>query len=164
MKDNKAVRIILLLLLVIWMSVIFVMSAQPADKSSQVSGGFVSKIIGVIFRDFENFSDEIQAKLTNTITFIVRKAAHFLEFGVLGTLTAITTFTFKNANLYLKTFVSAVFCLLYAISDEVHQYFVPGRSGQVSDVALDTFGALCGAVFAVIIIVLLKKYKEKHTT
>lgn len=39
---------------------------------------------------------------------------------------------------------SLVFCILYAISDEVHQVFVPGRGAQVTDVLIDSFGAFIG--------------------
>ncbi|GAA4069041.1 hypothetical protein GCM10022410_13710 [Amphibacillus indicireducens] len=35
-------------------------------------------------------------------------------------------------------------CVLFAISDEVHQLFVPGRAGQVMDVVIDTTGAIAG--------------------
>ena len=40
--------------------------------------------------------------------------------------------------------LSFIICLLYAISDEVHQTLIPGRSGEVSDVILDTIGASIG--------------------
>ncbi|MGV8147186.1 MAG: VanZ family protein [Alkaliphilus sp.] len=35
-------------------------------------------------------------------------------------------------------------CVLYAISDETHQIFVPGRSAQVSDILIDSVGAAVG--------------------
>jgi VanZ family protein len=37
-----------------------------------------------------------------------------------------------------------VFCVLYAVSDEVHQLFVPGRGAQVTDVLIDNAGAFVG--------------------
>ena len=49
------------------------------------------------------------------------------------------TINYKN-NIYIPIII----CILYAISDEIHQLFVPGRSGQVSDVLLDTLGAFTG--------------------
>ncbi|WP_243096886.1 VanZ family protein [Thermohalobacter berrensis] len=39
---------------------------------------------------------------------------------------------------------SFVFCILYAISDEVHQLFVPGRDAQITDVMIDSAGAFIG--------------------
>lgn len=39
-----------------------------------------------------------------------------------------------------------VFCALYACSDELHQYFVPGRSCRFFDVCVDSAGAFCGAL------------------
>jgi VanZ family protein len=52
----------------------------------------------------------------------------------------------------LRGFIfSLVFCVLYAISDEVHQLFVPGRGAQVTDVMIDSFGAFVGiGVYGVI--------------
>lgn len=40
--------------------------------------------------------------------------------------------------------LTILICILYAISDEVYQLFVPGRGGQVSDVILDIVGAIVG--------------------
>ena len=50
-------------------------------------------------------------------------------------------------EMFLPWFIAA----LYAASDEIHQLFVPGRSGQLSDVILDSAGALAGvAAFTVL--------------
>ena len=40
--------------------------------------------------------------------------------------------------------IAIAICVLYAISDEVHQLFVLGRCGQVRDVILDGFGSMVG--------------------
>ena len=42
--------------------------------------------------------------------------------------------------------MSFVFCVLYAISDEVHQYFVPGRAMMATDVLIDSIGAILGCL------------------
>ncbi len=159
MEGNKIVRIIAFLLLVLWMTVIFIMSAQPAKESSQTSSKFVSKVIDVVYSDFESFSVEEQTNITHSITFTVRKTAHFLEYFVLGALATIAVFTFKNGSIYLKILEATLFSVFYAVSDEVHQYFVPGRACRISDVCIDFVGSICAIVLATIVILVLKKHK-----
>lgn len=66
---------------------------------------------------------------------VLRKIAHVAEYAVLGALLARAT---ARANL--------AFALgtLYAISDEIHQSFVPGRAGSPLDVAIDAVGVTIG--------------------
>ncbi|MFR1872919.1 MAG: VanZ family protein [Coprococcus sp.] len=49
---------------------------------------------------------------------------------------------------------------LYAVTDEIHQLFVPGRSGQITDVILDSCGGLIGAVLSATILYLIRKRKK----
>ena len=60
---------------------------------------------------------------------------------------------------YLYWF-SYLFCLLYAISDEIHQLFINERSGQVTDVLVDMSGAIIASIFLYLIIK-IKKRKSK---
>lgn len=77
------------------------------------------------------------AALTETFS---RKAAHLVEYGVLAFLTLRALMA--SGVLRQKALRGAlVFCLFYAVSDEVHQSFVPGRYGKARDVALDGLGA-----------------------
>lgn len=160
MEGNKRVRVAAFLLLLFWMIVIFTMSAQPANESSQTSSKFVSKVIDVIYSDFEGFSVEKQTNITHSITFIVRKTAHFLEYFILGALAAITAFTFKKNSIYPKMLASALFSALYAVSDEVHQYFVPGRACRILDIGIDFAGSICAIVLMTIIILVAKRHKS----
>jgi VanZ family protein len=41
--------------------------------------------------------------------------------------------------------LAALFSILYAVSDEVHQLYVPGRNGSALDVGIDACGVLAGA-------------------
>ena len=65
----------------------------------------------------------------------LRKIAHALEYAVLGALLCRATSSPRLALL-----VGA----LYAVSDEVHQAFVPGRQGSPLDVAIDAVGVAAG--------------------
>lgn len=74
---------------------------------------------------------------------MLRKGAHFFAYLVLGILminglSSSDIYGFKGIGLAI------LICILYAISDEVHQLFDPGRGGQVSDVILDSAGAIIG--------------------
>lgn len=75
---------------------------------------------------------------------IIRKGAHFLEYAVLGVLMCRAA-TASGARPSLGTVVrTIVLCGLYASLDELHQMFVPNRTGAAADVALDTIGASAG--------------------
>jgi VanZ family protein len=71
--------------------------------------------------------------------FILPKTVHLVEFAVLG-------FLLMWAS--RREDVSLVLGIAYAASDEVHQRFVPGRHGSVSDVLIDTVGVAIGIYLA----------------
>lgn len=156
MSKVNITRIICYLLLVFWMLVIFVMSAQPAYESSQISGGIVSKIIAAFLHNFDSLSAENQENITHIVTIIVRKTAHFLEFFVLGALAFLSALMHKKYIFKIKIVSSFIFCLLYAISDEIHQLFVQGRACRIGDVCIDAAGSLV-AIMLLGLIVYFKK-------
>jgi VanZ family protein len=65
---------------------------------------------------------------------VLRKLAHVAEYGVLGALLARAV-----PELAAQWAGTA-----YAVADEVHQNFVPGRHGALLDVAIDASGVLAG--------------------
>jgi VanZ family protein len=67
---------------------------------------------------------------------VLRKLAHAAEFAVLG-------FLLMRATGRARVALAAG--ILYAISDEIHQEFVPGREGSPLDVAIDSIGVVTGA-------------------
>ncbi|MEM4367769.1 MAG: VanZ family protein [Candidatus Anstonellales archaeon] len=78
--------------------------------------------------------------------FILRKISHITEYAVLSILLVNALFVsicFKKSNIYLLSFVLGV---LYAISDEIHQYFVPGRFFSIVDILIDSIGVTIGIV------------------
>ncbi len=68
--------------------------------------------------------------------FTFRKLAHVGEFAVLG-------FLLARALARVPAFLVG---LAYAVSDELHQAFVPGRQGSARDVAIDALGVLIGVL------------------
>lgn len=126
------------ILAILWMALIFYLSHQPVTESNRISTGITEKIVSMV--DIDTGDTRL-----NMITFnyLVRKGAHFMAYFILGIL---TLNGLKGNKIYgFKGIALALFiCVLYAMSDEVHQLFVPGRSGQISDVILDSVGAITG--------------------
>ena len=117
---------------------IFMFSNQGSVKSTNKSQSFIMNTIVRIYKVFDkNISDERVEELVNKLDVPVRKTAHFLEFFVLGVLVFFSCKELKINNIYWMI----MFCFLYACSDEVHQVFVPGRSGNIIDVLIDSFGS-----------------------
>ncbi len=124
---------------------IFSFSAATASESSSVSEKITKVVVDVVKQTKSNASKDPswEKELFEICHKIVRKTAHFSLYAVLAVLTLLLVKSY-GAVWLLSGIISAAYCLLFAISDEVHQLFVDGRSGQVSDVFLDFCGALAG--------------------
>lgn len=137
-------KIIYTILIITWMFIIFMFSNQPANESSKLSDGFISTTIGNLYKIFDkNVTEEKLTQIKEKYTTPVRKTAHFSIYLVLGIL---TTLLIKEYNIENKKQIlfAVLICLLYATSDEIHQLFVPGRSGEIKDILIDTAGSSLG--------------------
>lgn len=120
---------------VLWMGFIFFLSHQEAGSSSQLSSGITRTLFNIINSTLPWLDLEL-----DFFHFLVRKGAHFTAYLILGILLAKAM-----KPLDRKTYFSIfLLCVLYAISDEFHQTFVSGRSGEVRDVLIDSTGSLTG--------------------
>ena len=127
------------------MVVIFSFSARPAEQSTGDSR-WAGHMIGQLFvPGFEDWSDKEQEAFAEKVDHPVRKTAHAMEYAVLGLLTA-GAYIRRGTSIRKGILVPWGIAALYAASDEFHQLFVPGRSGQVSDVVLDSAGVLAGVL------------------
>ena len=135
------IKMIKLLLVIFWMGLIFSFSSDPADVSTKKSDGVIIRAVE-LFLD-KDLSDEEKEDWTTTFIVPVRKGAHFFIYLVLGILIINLGREFFIIDKKL-VLLSLFLAFLYACSDEIHQLFVPGRSGQVSDVLLDTLGSFTG--------------------
>lgn len=120
------------ILVVLWMSIIFYLSHQPATSSNKLSSGITEWIIMTIERIVPNLNFDLR-----NLNHIIRKNAHFIAYLILGVLVV-------NGNKHTR--LAFLICVLYAISDEFHQLFVPGRAGQIKDVFIDSVGAFVGII------------------
>ena len=125
--------------LVVWMAVIF--SASSDTGSAQHSSRLFEPLMHWLFpRMAQPHVEEIH--------YLFRKCAHLSEFAILAVLVwrAIRHLSPK-AQLpwrWSQALLSLLLVAFYAASDEYHQTFVPGRTGQVSDVFVDLCGAAIG--------------------
>lgn len=154
---KKKSVIFLLLLSLIWMFVIFYFSSQPAEESTETSLMVGTAIGQVVVPGFSELPSSKQREYAESIEFPVRKAAHATEFAGLGVL-----YTGVMICLQRKRYwqLGWLFGTIYAATDEFHQLFVPGRSGQMQDVMLDGVGCLLGCL---IVGILYDRHKEKTT-
>ena len=138
---------VILILLILLMIAIFCLSAQPADESTITSGRFCRLAARLLFSNFHSMDSSTQKMIISGLTHIVRKAAHFTEYTVMGFLWYLLLRK-KRRNILLSIGATA----FYAASDELHQKFVAGRSGQISDVLLDTCGGCFGVFIAFVLL------------
>lgn len=122
------------------MIVIYLFSMMPAKQSDQTSGAFLNMVLSLM-RSFKD--GDISAEVAGLIHHLIRKCAHFLEYAILGGTVMFAIWNeWKEERwpLLLPLIISS----FYATTDEIHQYFVPGRWGTWTDVVIDSCGALCG--------------------
>lgn len=149
----KAAYILSAFLVIAMLCMIFCFSAADATHSSHLSEGVCIRLVREVSSVFsEQFPKERMLKIAAIIELPIRKCAHFSEYAVLSiTINLYLWVCFhmerlleaKKWKIFLK---SEVFCALYACSDELHQYFVPGRSCRFFDVCVDSTGAFFGAL------------------
>lgn len=161
-KKLIAVRTVLITLTALVMAVIFILSADNADESNEKSDLLADSFVYTVLSLFDLTDEEIQ-KVIDVSVFIVRKTAHFAEYCVLGFLISavFVSFYFKPKTNIPISFASGV---LYAVSDEIHQYFVPGRACMFKDVLIDSCGVACGIAALLFIVWLYNYIKTKKTS
>ncbi len=140
--------------LLLWMSMIFILSHQDATRSSQLSGGLMIAVMDALKELYRGISIEPE-----TLHFVLRKGAHFTAYLVLGVLAAYA----KKPEGRKEWIRILIICILYAAGDEYHQTFIPGRSGEYRDVLIDSAGSVTGILFYAVTFNLLKRRKRHRT-
>lgn len=127
-----------------WMAVIFYLSHQPGSASSDLSSGIVAALL--------NFMDQVAPNMefdVENFHSFIRKNAHFIAYFLLSllSLNAWRSSGFHGLKQLLLGFGMSV---LFAVSDEIHQLFIDGRSGEARDVLIDSAGAGLGMMVYII--------------
>ena len=139
-NKGKLLFIISWIAVLFWMLFIFNLSSQAADQSDKLSIGVTEIIVEAVEKVTPGYDLNIRE-----FNHILRKNAHFFAYLVLGVL--VVSALRQSGIKGLRAFALALsICVLYAVSDEVHQLFVPGRGGQAVDVLIDSAGAIFGIV------------------
>lgn len=129
-------------LALVWMCVIFAFSAQTSEESSEVSNDISYRIVNTTGLFFHLHIDEEKIReIANAMENFVRKTAHMTEYAILAVLLYVWLGRWRLSCLQ-RARTAAVLAVLYACSDEIHQLFVAGRAGRVSDVLIDSAGAV----------------------
>lgn len=134
------------ILFVLWTAFIFARSMQPAGLSNEES----EKVLSILE----------QLPSSGVSNHVVRKAAHVIEYAVLGCL-GWFAFDWHEKRRWERALFAQMACFFVALCDETIQLFVEGRGGKVSDVWLDAAGALGGVVVSVCVQRLYQRVKKK---
>lgn len=154
-QKKKIVQLAVIVLAIFaWCVTIFRLSGMNSNSSNSVSTGIVEKAIVKVL-DATNEAgitdshpdDEKLAKAANLINAPLRKVVHATVYFVLALLLlAISRVIFGSKKYLLSCAITMLLCFLFAMTDEYHQTFVDGRTGQMMDVIIDTAGACVGVL------------------
>lgn len=171
-SKNTATKILISwILVIIWASVIFYLSSKSAPESTVQSQTIINsfaEILGTVIEDEE---------MMTSIDGIVRESAHGIEYFILGMLVFNALFTTLNYRKQEELLLTAetgvectdrfraincmicacIVCSIYALSDEIHQIPIPGRTFELLDLAID----FTGIVLGIIAISVLYKIRNK---
>lgn len=150
----KKIRVVSILPMLAVMTLIFFFSSQTAEKSSHTSSGITLEIARFLARFTDDFTVEEIVKGIHTI---VRKTAHFSLYFMLG-MTSVFFFVCRIDAKNIKRFLLSLgVSVLYAVTDEIHQIFVPGRAFMFTDILIDGIGSLFGCLVCFVIIFLIRR-------
>mgnify|MGYP004512636631 CR=1 FL=1 len=138
-------------LLALWICFIWGHSMVQGPASSSESG-FVYELLMPVFDHFSIYERDV-------CTFVIRKAAHFSEYLVLGVIAVNFAKALRRQGVAAPSLQAAIpgACALVPVLDETLQLFVPGRSGSPRDVAIDLCGLAVGTCLATVVV----RYRRK---
>ena len=150
------------LAVLIWMMVIFCFTAQNGDESGDLSSGVTHLVMTVLNQLFQlEWSQAELLEMVSIWDYPIRKLAHMTEFGILAVLIFIAIKNYKIVDTTKKRYLFAwLAAVVYAATDEFHQLFVPGRSGNLFDVCVDATGVTIALCLVAAILALSQSRKE----
>ena len=173
-EGKSVTRVVTLILLLLWMAVIFWFSAQDATESGGLSSSLSEKLACLQNRVLHlGWTKQKIMEISIWLEKPLRKCAHASEYALLGILCMAHLNTYRisstpetakgfhwRTSLPLRILLAEILCVLYAATDEFHQLFVEGRSGQVTDVCIDGGGALLGILIMTGVSVLEERRRQ----
>ena len=154
---NGKKRYLWLAAAVIWMVLIFAFSQQKAEQSGEVSGMITYRMAEGVSEVFGlDWKEEALVEYAEEWQHPVRKMAHMTEYAVLACILLgnMLQYPALRNKAFLWAFLGAT---AYAATDEIHQLFIEGRSGEVKDVCIDSTGALLGLLAACVLMAVWRR-------
>lgn len=145
---NKKRVYILSVLTLLWTAFIFSMSLKAGEDSGRLSGGLLNIILDITSPLWEGIFGPITPDGIELFHHLIRKAAHFTEFLILGAFAFSLARNFEK--LKAKWLIALGYGTLIASLDETLQLFVEDRAGQITDVCIDFCGVLTGIMLIMI--------------
>ncbi len=161
---KKIWKILSIVLILIWMGFIYFLSDMPAQESNNKSKAMIQKVVEkeVEAQKKENTEEENKKQIqrvVNKLNAPLRKVVHAVVYIVLALLIGVACKIY-NSKKWMYISFPIVISFLYACTDELHQRFVSERSGKVSDILIDTCGAVIGMLILQVVIVIKNKIKK----
>ena len=158
-------KILIWLPAIVMAMIIFGFSKQDGEESSGLSYKAADIILTVCDKaGIIDCNENNRESMIEAVQFPIRKAAHMTEYAILGWLAFAFSGTFEmRQKVHYIAALGFAFC--YASTDELHQLFIPGRSGQFTDVCIDTAGAAIGLLLLAILLKIGRRHcaKSAHT-
>src|SRR5699024_4908630 len=137
----------------VWMALIFYLSHKPASSSNELS----TAVMVVFIHTISTFIP-IHLNLCIFHHFFLKISYFFLYF-MIGLL--VINALKRHVSIKWKfVALSLIICILYAISDEVHQLFILGRSGEMRDVFIDSTGSATGIAVYILLSKTFRKIRS----
>lgn len=143
-----------MILLLVTFYMIFNFSNQDGEKS----GGLSRKVTTIIVEKMLSTSEDVKIETIRKLEPIIRKLAHFSIYTITGILLTSLASTYKIRRIE-KIYFSMLIGMLYAITDEIHQAFIPDRAAKLTDVVIDTMGVGVGIT---VVLTILKQFNKNR--
>ena len=181
-------KIIKIILIIIWMTVIFWLSSMSSEKSNEKSKATIKETIEIINKapvskqngslsqtesnntekgtetiKENNAQNQNEGQLIEKLNKPLRKCMHATEYLILSILILnwLRNYEIKE---WKAIAISITTSFLYACTDEFHQLFIDGRTSQFTDVLIDAFGAILGVAMINVTIRIIGKIRQPKST
>ena len=151
---KKVFLVVYVILILFWGGVIYKLSSMNSNNSNSSStgiiGNFIEDSVKVTNKAGLSNSHPNESKIDKTSKLLnapLRKVMHATVYFILAIMIILfITVMQEKKKYFLALLITIVICFLFACTDEYHQTFVGGRTGQFKDVLIDTSGALAGTL------------------
>lgn len=155
------------LLVILWAGLIFFMSSMDTNESNGKSKTIINDVVEKSVETTNGLgitnkhpSENKMKQIIEKSNYPLRKVAHASEYFIF---TILILIALKNSGVKgcKKFIIALVICFIYACTDEYHQTFVNGRTGQFSDTLIDTLGGFISCLMYSLMMK-INKTRKKH--